>query len=136
MLLASQGEVPASLVRELLAWIGLRPSPSETERLVAGRVPPFDYLALPVTLQIDPSQAGGVFRTPQGDMVAFHFQLVIPAGNFNGVGRIMGAGGQMPNPAEGMLPMIDARFVVPRRRVAQRVLDEVLPRVLLQGGEG
>lgn len=126
LLLAVQGEVPGALVRELLSWVALRPSPSEEARGATA-----DYVVLPVTLQ---AVQAALTNTPQGAVIVFGFQLVVPAANFNAVGRIMGAGGQAPNPAEGMLPIIEARFVVPRRRVAQRVLDEVFPRVLLRGG--
>ncbi len=113
----------ASLLRELLEWVSFRPSPAEKERI--NQIPNADsdkYLSLPVTVQVNPQMPGGVADTPQGEMVFFNLQLVLPFANLRAT-RVLGANGQMENPADGMLPTLDARWVIPQGRIAPHVLQ-------------
>jgi hypothetical protein len=113
------------LLREILQWVGFRPSPAERERIA--QIPgadPSRYLVMPVMVQINPNAPGGIAPTPQGDVAFFNLQLVLPMANLNAT-KVLGADGQLQNPAEGMHPLLEARWLLPRGRVASHVLQNL-----------
>lgn len=117
----AEGEDASAALRELLSWIGLQLNPAERERVKEMRGDPDRYVALPVVLSINPQAAGGITETPQGEIVFFQWLLTLPMRNLC-ASRVLGADGQVGNPAEGMLPLIEGRWVLPKGRVAPHVL--------------
>lgn len=129
-LCASPGEQGKAvhLLRELLLWAGLSPSPAERERILAFQGNPAHYTTLPVQIQINQQAPGQIMplNTPQGvvETVVMHMLLAMPLGNLR-TSTILGSTGEAANPCEGMMPVLDARFVLPRQRVAPHVLQQV-----------
>ena len=112
-------------LRDLLQFTNLDCSPTEAERVVQVGRAPTDYIAMPVVLVLNQQQPGGVAQTPHGEVAFFNFQLALPVANLHAISTIIRADGQRENPAEGMLPMIEGRFVLPRSRVAPHVLEHM-----------
>lgn len=116
-----------SIARELIGWVGPDPSPKEAAAIEAGVADgatepgkPSEYVALDVQLGL---AGGGVTTTPEAGEVAFYnFQLVIPTGNLAGSG-VLDATGRLSNPAKGMIPFIEGRFVLPRSRLSAPVRE-------------
>lgn len=113
------------LLREMVAWVGLKPNPAERQR-VAGMIrdPALisGLVSLPVTIQRDMQRPGSLVSSPQGDLVVCPMLLAMPLANMN-FSRVLITAGQ--DPLGDMLPLLDARMVLPRARMQARVLDVV-----------
>ena len=109
----------------------LHPSLSPEEAMVVAQAAPQlgeaaeDYIAVPVQVQMDRSREGAIvpMQTPQGvvDMVLVPLLLAMPVSNLRAT-RVLQADGKMPFPLQGMLPIMAARLVLPRRRVRPDLL--------------
>lgn len=115
-----------ALLRELTAWVSLRLNPTERER-AAGMIRDPAMLgklvSLPVTLQRVIGENGvPVHHYAKGDVTVAPLLLVMPVGNLqvSPIQLSMGA-----DPLGDMLPLLDARMVLPRERMSPRVMDVV-----------
>ena len=117
-------ESARAVLRDLLVWLDTTPSPREHAQIVAMLADPARYLALPVVLQINPQVAGGIVQTSQGKMAVFQYLLAMPLNNLK-ASLILDASGQAANPANGMIPTLEGRWVLPRARVAAHVLQHI-----------
>jgi hypothetical protein len=88
-------------------------------------ITPADYLALPIHATIDNSRPGQLaqMQTPQGivEMVMVPLVVAIPYANLK-TSKVLLANGQMPDPLLGMLPVFEARMVVPKTCLKPEVL--------------
>lgn len=118
-------------VAAVLPDLSLRPS----EAALAAQVAPQlmqdveDYIALGVQITVNPNQPGAVMpmRTPNGDvvdMVVVPLMLTLPFNNLR-QSRVLLANGQMPDPLMGMLPILEARLVLPKTRLRAEVLAAI-----------
>lgn len=128
-----------ALLRELSAWVGMSPSPSEKSRIQQFNLDPSLYVSLPVDIEVNQHAAGGIAQipTPKGvvDVVFFNLVMTMPLANLNAPKVLLAGGSTLPsgagpaaqvaNPAEGALPVFAARWCLPRARVAQHVLQHV-----------
>lgn len=106
----------------------LRPSEQALVAQVAPQLQqdPEDYIAIPVQLAVNAKQPGAVMpmRLPNGqvaDMVVLHFVLTLPFDNLK-TSKVLLANGQMPDPLMGMVPLMEARMVLPRARLRPEML--------------
>lgn len=117
------GEGSEAALAELLEWVDLNVNPNEASLVEQMDKAPEDFLAMPVQLGLHPQMGGGIAETPKGEVAFFNFQLVVPVANLQAPSTVLLAGGQRSNPAEGMLPVLQGRWVLPRGRVRPHVLD-------------
>jgi hypothetical protein len=118
-------------VAPALPDLSLRPS----EAALAAQVAPQlmqdveDYIAIGVQITVNPNQPGAVMpmRAPSGevvDMVVVPLMLTLPFNNLR-QSRVLLPNGQMPDPLMGMLPILEARLVLPKTRLRAEVLAAI-----------
>ncbi len=66
-------------------------------------------------------------QTPRGvvDMAVYPFLLAIPAANLARRSGLLKADGTATDPADGALPIIEARWVLPRAAILPAVLAQI-----------
>ena len=65
---------------------------------------------------------------PQGEVLVITFQLTVPMANLRARSGVLTATGVPQNPVDEAVPMIEGRWVLPRRCVADHVLLAMGPR--------
>ena len=109
-------------------------TPAENAMLRQAGVDPSAYGALVAQAQINPGQmmAMGQVQTPEGAVECLIVPLVmfIPLNQLTPRTGILDPNGHPPNPVEGMIPVVQARAVMPLARLKLR------PKLFIPGANG
>lgn len=117
------GSRALGLLRELVAWVGIQPNPAERERVAQMIRDPAmisQLVSLPAQIQRNLQAPGQLVDSPQGQLVVANLVLAMPLANLTFSRLKLGMG---EDPLADMLPILDARMVLPRARMNPRVMD-------------